>query len=74
MVATISVEDALTVNNSVFIDTRSPKEFAEDHIPHSVNIPILSNEERAVVGTLYKQVSQDKGLEVGMEFYRKNTP
>jgi tRNA 2-selenouridine synthase len=74
MVATILVEDALTVNNAVFIDTRSPKEFAEDHIPHAVNIPILSNEERAVVGTLYKQVSQDKGLEVGMEFYRKNTP
>ncbi|MCA1973939.1 MAG: tRNA 2-selenouridine(34) synthase MnmH [Caenispirillum sp.] len=36
------------------IDVRSPAEFAEDHVPGAVNRPVLSNEERARVGTLYK--------------------
>lgn len=39
------------------IDVRSPAEFALDHIPGSVNYPVLDNEERAKIGTLYKQVS-----------------
>jgi len=37
------------------IDVRSPAEFAEDHLPGAINLPSLSNEERAEVGTLYKQ-------------------
>ncbi|RQH08539.1 tRNA 2-selenouridine(34) synthase MnmH [Paraburkholderia dinghuensis] len=36
------------------IDVRTPAEFAEDHIPGAVNAPVMSNEERVVVGTLYK--------------------
>ena len=39
------------------IDVRSPDEFAEDHIPGAINLPVLDNEERARVGTIYKQVS-----------------
>lgn len=39
------------------IDARSPAEFAEDHLPGAVNWPVLDNEERAIVGTIYKQVS-----------------
>lgn len=35
------------------IDVRTPKEYEEDHIPGSVNLPILTNEERVRVGTLY---------------------
>jgi len=37
------------------IDARSPGEFAEDHLPGAVNCPVLDDEERARVGTLYKQ-------------------
>ncbi len=37
------------------IDVRTPLEFAEDHIPGAINAPVLSNEERVIVGTLYKQ-------------------
>ncbi len=57
MVKTIEIQDALKMldKSAVFVDTRSPKEFAEDNIPGSINIPIFSNEERAIVGTLYKQ-------------------
>jgi tRNA 2-selenouridine synthase len=39
------------------IDVRSPAEFALDHVPGAVNHPVLNDEERAQVGTLYKQVS-----------------
>ena len=39
------------------IDARSEGEFAEDHLPGAVNWPSLNNEERRIVGTLYKQVS-----------------
>ena len=39
------------------IDVRSPSEFSEDHIPGAVNLPVLDDQERAEVGTLYKQVS-----------------
>ncbi|MEM9135898.1 MAG: tRNA 2-selenouridine(34) synthase MnmH [Cyanobacteria bacterium P01_F01_bin.42] len=42
---------------SEVLDVRSPAEFAEDHVPGAVNLPVLSDSERAEVGTLYKQVS-----------------
>ncbi len=72
----ITIKEALQKyhQGALFIDTRSPKEFVEDHLPNAINVPILSNEERAIVGTLYKQVSQEKAIEVGMDFYKKNIP
>lgn len=36
------------------IDVRSPAEYAEDHLPHAVNIPLLDDQERARVGTLFR--------------------
>ena len=47
------------------IDVRSPSEFAEDHIPGAINCPVLSDEERIAVGTLYKQVSPFEARKVG---------
>lgn len=38
------------------IDVRSPREFAEDHWPGSINLPVLNDAERAEIGTLYVQV------------------
>lgn len=40
---------------ALLFDCRTPDEFAEDHVPCSENSPVLSNEERKVVGTLHKQ-------------------
>ena len=42
---------------SAIIDARSEGEYAEDHLPGAVNWPSLNNEQRVVIGTLYKQVS-----------------
>lgn len=39
------------------IDVRSPAEYAEDRLPGAINLPVLDDEERRIVGTLYKQDS-----------------
>jgi tRNA 2-selenouridine synthase len=39
------------------IDVRSPSEFAEDHIPGAINLPVLDDAQRAEVGTLHAQTS-----------------
>lgn len=40
----------------VICDVRTPDEFEEDHLVGAINTPVLSNEQRAEVGTLYKQM------------------
>ncbi|HEX4844420.1 MAG TPA: tRNA 2-selenouridine(34) synthase MnmH [Limnobacter sp.] len=57
---------------SEIIDVRSPAEFEEDHIPGAINCPVLSNEERITVGTLYKQVSPFDAKKVGAAMVAKN--
>lgn len=54
------------------IDVRTPAEFAEDHIPGAVNYPVLSDEERVIVGTLYKQVSDFEAKKVGAALIARN--
>jgi tRNA 2-selenouridine synthase len=48
------------------IDVRSPAEFDRGHLPGAVNIPLLNNEERAEVGTLYKQTGRSAALVKGL--------
>lgn len=47
------------------IDVRAPVEFLEGMIPHSVNLPILEDEERKLVGTCYKQYGQATAVGLG---------
>jgi len=54
------------------IDVRSPAEFALDHIPGSINYPVLNNEERAQIGTLYKQVSPFAAKKLGAAIVSRN--
>jgi tRNA 2-selenouridine synthase len=54
------------------IDVRSPAEFAEDHIPGAISAPVLDDDERAQVGTLYKQVSPFEAKKVGAALLAKN--
>jgi len=54
------------------IDVRTPAEFADDHIPGAINCPVLSDEERITVGTLYKQVSPFEARKVGAALVAKN--
>jgi tRNA 2-selenouridine synthase len=54
------------------IDVRTPAEFAGDHIPGAINCPVLSDEERITVGTLYKQVSPFEARKAGAALIAKN--
>ncbi|MDK9702182.1 MAG: tRNA 2-selenouridine(34) synthase MnmH [Sulfuritalea sp.] len=54
------------------IDARSPAEFAEDHLPGATSMPVLNDEERARVGTLYKQVSVFEAKKLGAALVSKN--
>ncbi len=54
------------------LDTRSPAEFAEDHVPGAVSCPVLDNEERARVGTIYKQVSPFEAKKLGAALVARN--
>ncbi|MFT0531311.1 tRNA 2-selenouridine(34) synthase MnmH [Castellaniella hirudinis] len=56
--------DALSRFDDI-IDVRTPAEFADDHIPGALNAPVLSNEERVVIGTLYAQESPFKATRLG---------
>ena len=54
------------------IDVRSPAEYAEDHIPDAISCPVLDNEERIRVGTLYKQESPFAARKVGAALVARN--
>ena len=47
------------------IDARAPVEFAADHLPGAINLPVLDDHERAQVGTIYKQVSPFQARKIG---------
>jgi len=66
----VSVSDFIKQsNNQLIIDVRSPKEFTHAHIPGAVNIPIFDDEERRVIGTLYKQESRQQAIKTGLDFF-----
>lgn len=54
------------------IDVRSPSEFEQDHIPGAINLPVLNDEERARVGTIYVQECSFKARKIGAALVSKN--
>jgi tRNA 2-selenouridine synthase len=54
------------------IDVRSPAEFAEDHVPRAASFPVLDDDERARIGTLYKQVSPFESKKLGAALVSRN--
>ena len=68
MAQKISVEEFYRLSKDItVIDVRSPKEFETGHFPGAFNIPIFNNEERAKVGTTYKQVNRNDAVLQGLE-------
>lgn len=70
----IQIETALAEPKrfDTIIDVRSPSEFAEDHIPGAINCPVLDDQERIKVGTLYKQVNSFEAKKIGAALVAKN--
>lgn len=52
-------------NDIPLIDVRAPVEFAQGALPAALNLPLMSDEERAAVGTCYKQRGQQAAVELG---------
>ena len=72
----VAVDIFLRKNSNIpIIDVRSPKEFEEGHICGAVNIPLLENAEREIVGTIYKEEGPDAAIAKGYELVnpRKDT-
>jgi len=56
----------------LIIDARSPGEFAEDHLPGAVNLPVLNDAERAQIGTMYVQDSAFTARRAGAALVAQN--
>jgi len=67
-----ALSDIAACGADTLIDVRSPDEFAEDHIPGAINLPVLSNAERAKVGTIYKQDSSFMARKIGAALVAQN--
>jgi tRNA 2-selenouridine synthase len=68
MLREIDIAHYLTTSGLPLIDVRSPREYAKGHIPGAVNIPLFTDAERAHIGTVYKQQSQEKAIELGYQY------
>ena len=54
--------------NGPLIDVRSPGEYYKGHMPNSINIPLFDNDERSIVGTIYKKYGREKAVIQGLEY------
>lgn len=68
---TIEISQAFD-NVDDIIDVRSPSEFAQDHIPGAISLPVLNDEERAYIGTMYTQVSSFEAKKHGAALIARN--
>ncbi len=50
------------------VDARSPCEYAQGHIPESVNVPLFTDDERSQVGTCYQQKGREEAVRLGLSF------
>lgn len=68
MVKSVSINDFLELSDRIpIIDVRSENEFARGHFPNAGNIPILTDDQRKIVGTLYKQNGREIAIYKGLE-------
>jgi len=68
MVKSVTIDEFLDLSGKYpILDVRSEDEFLSGHIPRAINIPILDNEQRKIVGTLYKQNGRESAIFKGLE-------
>lgn len=65
MVKAVVLTEFLTVEG-IILDVRSPSEYQWAHIPGAINLPLFTDEERAVIGTLFKKQGQEVAVEEGL--------
>ena len=57
------------LSNYLIIDVRSPGEYVHAHIPNAFSLPLFTDEERAAIGTTYKQESRAAAIKLGLPFF-----
>lgn len=67
-----SLADIAALGFDDILDARSPSEYAEDRIPGSISLPVLNDEERATVGTIYVQEDPFKARKIGAALVARN--
>lgn len=67
-----SLQDLLAAGFDDIIDARSPSEFAEDHLPGAISLPVLDDAERARVGTMYVQETRFGARKIGAALVLRN--
>ena len=65
-IPSVSVAQVLGDEGAVVIDLRSPKEFAEDHLPGANNVPLFDDLERELIGTLFAKASPERAFDEGL--------
>jgi tRNA 2-selenouridine synthase len=68
----IAMQASVLTAFDAIIDARTPAEYAEDRVPGAISLPVLDDQERAQVGTLYKQVSPFAAKKLGAALVAKN--
>jgi tRNA 2-selenouridine synthase len=66
--------DETLLDSHLPVDVRTPLEYAEDHLPGAINVPLLSNEERVEIGTIYKQEGPHPARMRGLELTARRFP
>ncbi|MYM56060.1 tRNA 2-selenouridine(34) synthase MnmH [Thalassovita mangrovi] len=67
-----SLSDLSSLPYDDIIDVRSPSEYAEDHVPGAISLPVLDDAERAEVGTIYVQQDPFLARKLGAALVAKN--
>ncbi len=67
MVKNLGIGEWLQMDGAVILDVRSPSEYANGHIPGAFSLPLLDDEERAAVGTTYKQTGKEEAYSQALD-------
>ena len=70
----IPIKELIAPNPPIdeIIDVRTPEEFAIDHLPGAINLPVLDDEQRKEVGTIYKRDSPFEARKIGSAYITQN--
>lgn len=70
MINQLTTEQFIQKANTLpVLDVRAPAEFTAGHIPGAISFPLFTDEERKQVGTAYKQISRDKAILMGLDYF-----
>lgn len=70
----IDIEEALQLKNVIFIDLRSESEFKEATIPGAINLPLFNDQERSLLGQVYRQEGPAAARYLGLEISAPKLP